>query len=424
MSLDKSNSLSGTDFSSFSTVIPDSVKFKPVRAGLAARRIPVRWRSEAQTYASNGNQLVRIVLPDGALYDTRSAYLTFDLTLTKTGGTYARLASGVFSIINRLRILVNSTEVENIINYNDIYSKLWEMTVPNLVTGNIGVTTLGFGTQAQRNVLGAAATTSYTCPLLSGVLNTELLPFDNLSTGMVLELLLENPLMCVETDGTNPIISISNVMFHMERLELDESYRAYVASYVRSNGLQLGFHTWERNINALTQGTAQNISISSKNSSVNGILNFFTLSSQTTTTTVNDKFLNWLPLGMTSFQININGKIFPDEPVDCVTGNAFEVWQMYARWSKRWKLNGFLDHPAPINTQVFPVNRYVFICDFEPFPECDDLVNPFSTLGNNANIIIALRFAALIPANYQLDSWLESFRQIKIACDGKITVLQ
>lgn len=421
--LTQTHSLQGTDFANFSVFVPDSVKFKPVKAGLSARRVPIKWRSAEQTYATNGNKLVRIILPDEDLYDTRAGYLSFDLVLTKTGGTYARIHSGIFSIFNKFRCLVNSTEVENIINYNDIMVKLWEMTNPNLTTGNIGVTSLGFGTQVQRNAQGAAASTSYACPLMSGVLNTELLPFDNLSTGMVIELTLEDPLMCVETDGTNPVISISNVVFHMERLELDESYRNYVASHVRSHGLQLGFHTWERNINALTQGTMQNIAINSKNSSVNGILNFFKLSSEASTTTVNDKFLTWLPLGMTSFQLNVNGRIFPDEPIDCVSINRFEPFQMYCRWAKKWKLNGQLDQPAPINSQVFPVNRYVFICDFEPFPECDDLVNPFTTLGNSANIIIKITFDALIPANYQLDSWLESFRQIKIASNGKITVL-
>lgn len=422
--LNKSNTLQDTDFQNSSVVIPDSVKFKTVKAGLAARRVPVKWRSEQQTYSSNGNKLVRIILPDGALFDTRSGYLSFDLAITTTGGAYKRVHSGIFSILNRMRILVNSKEVENILDYNDIYSKLWEMTNPNLTTSNIAIQSLGFGTQAQRNVLGAAASTSYACPLFGGVLNTELLPFDNLSTGMVLEFYLEDPLRCIETDGTAPQYTVTNVIFHMERLELDPSYRSFIAAYIRANGLQLGFHTWERNIAALTQGTSQNIVINQKSSSVNGILNYFTLSTNSTVTTVNDKFLTWLPLGLSTYSVNVNGTIFPDEPIDCVASNGFEIFQIYARWQRKWKLNGLMDSPPPINATVFMVNRFVFIVDFEPYPEMMDIINPFSTLGNSANIIVKLNFTALIPLNYQLDSWIESFRQIKIGCAGDITVLQ
>jgi hypothetical protein len=414
--------LNGTSFGNFPFVIPDSLKFTPVKQGLAARRVPVKIRSEQQTYSSNNNKLIRIILPNNAIYDTRSGYLTFTLNVSVTGGTYARVHTGVFSIFNRLRILASSTEVEDLRDYNRLYSALMEMLNPAQVITNVGHTQMGFGTQLERNAKSPQS--DYACPLFSGVLNNELLPFDNLKSGVVLELTLEDGSMCIETDGTNPIITISNILFHMERVELDPSYRSFLSSHVRSNGLQLGFHTWERYISALTTGTNQNILINHRSSSMNGILNFLIDSTQLNNTLVNDRFLNWLPLSLTQTSILINGTIFPDEPVDTVFAGRYEAYQIYCRWVQKWKLNAFMPIAPCLSQEAFATSRFVFIDDLEPYPEEMDLINPFTTLGNNSTILKKLNFSAPIGAGYQLDSWVEYFRQVAIYTDGSVKVLQ
>lgn len=422
------SSLVNTDFANFSYEVPRSLKFTSTKQGLSARRIPVKIRSEQQSYASNNNKLIRIILPNNALYDTRKGYLTFDLTLTTTGGTYKRLHTGVFSAFNRMRVMAGSTEIEDLRDYNRIYSALWEMVNPSLVTSNIGTELMGFGTQAQRNALGAAAT-SYCCPLYSGVFNTELLPFENINTGIVLELYIEDGSMCVETDGTNPIIAVSNINFHIERLELDESYRMFIKNYVSSNGLQIGFRSWERYINALTTGSQHNITINAKNSSMNGMLNFLVNSQELNDTSINDRFLNWTPSpdvgkDWTTSSLQINGKTFPDEPIDCLNVRRVEPYQMYCRWVMKWSLNGFLPLAPPITNESFNDNRFVQIDDLEAYPEEPDLINPFTTLGNNATLIKKIQFSGTIPADFQLDTWVESFRVVAIKPDGRVVVIQ
>lgn len=420
-------SLSKTDYASFGVVVPESLKFTPTRRGLAARRVPVKIRAEQQSYSSTNNKLCRIILPNNAIYDTRAGYLTFTVTLSKTGGTYCRLASGVFSIFNRLRILASSTEIEDLRDFNRIYTALWEMLNPPDVTSSIGVTTMGFGTQVDRNAKFPQA--DYVCPLFSGVLNTELLPFDNITNGVTLELYLEDASQCVETDGTNPSITISNIIFHMERLDLDPQYRSFISNYVASNGLQLGFHTWERYISALTTGSQQNVIIQCRNSSMNGMLNFILNSATISNTTVNDKYLTWIATFPNTAQVSqtslqINGTQFPDEPIDCISFNRYEAYQMYCRWVQKWKLNGFLAIAPPINSQAFATSRYVQVDDLEPYPEEPDLVNPFSTLNNNQSLIKKMNFTANIDAGYQLDSWVEYFKQIVISKNGSVLVLQ
>lgn len=423
------STLGQTDFGKFNVVVPESLKFQPSKRGLSARRVPVKIRSENQTYASNNNKLVRFMLPNNAIYDTRAGYLTFTLTLTTTGGTYKRIHSGIFSIFQRLRILAASTEIEDLRDYNRIYAALWEMVNPIEVTSNIGVTTLGFGSQAQRNALGAAVNTDYACPLFSGVLNTELLPFDNINAGVVLELYLDDAVNVVETDGTVPVITISNPVLHLERLDLEPSYRASLAAYVSSNGLKIGFRTWDRFINSLTTGSQQNLTINTRNASMNGILNFLINSSQLQNTLINDKFITWTPTptgGGTLQQtvLQINGTIFPDEPIDCVGTSRYECYQMYCRWVMKWKMNGFLAIAPPINSVAYQSSRFVQIDDLEAYPEEGDLVNPFTTLSNNNTLIKKLQFSAAIPNGWQLDSWVEYFKEIIIAQNGSVSVLQ
>lgn len=423
------STLGQTDFGKFGVVVPESLKFQPSRRGLSARRVPVKIRSENQTYASNNNKLVRFMLPNNAIYDTRAGYLTFTLALTTTGGTYKRIHSGIFSIFQRLRILAASTEIEDLRDYNRIYCALWEMVNPIEVTSNIGVTTLGFGSQLQRNALGAAVSTDYACPLFSGVLNTELLPFDNINAGVILELYLDDAVNVVETDGTVPVITISNPVLHLERLDLEPSYRASLASYVSANGLKIGFRTWDRFINSLTTGSQQNLTINTRNSSMNGILNFLINSSQLQNTLINDKFITWVPTptaGGTLQQtvLQINGTIFPDEPIDCVNYSRYECYQMYCRWVMKWKMNGFLAIAPPINSNAYQSSRFVQIDDLEAYPEEGDLVNPFTTLSNNNTLIKKLQFSAAIPSGWQLDSWVEYFKEIIIAQNGSVSVLQ
>lgn len=421
---DKSVGLANTEFSSTDAIIPQSIRFNKVKRTIAARRVPVKIRAENQSYSTATNKLIRIPLPNGSIYDTRNGYLTFNLALAKTGGTYIRVHSGIFSIFNRIRVLAGSTEIEDIRDYNRISCILFELFSPILSTGNVGVTSMGFGTQAQRNALGAASSTDYACPLFSGVFGTELLPFDNIPNQIWLELYLEDPTVCIETDGTLPIITLNNMVFHIERLELADDYRRFVSNSVRSNGLTLGWHSWERFSQTLPTGTNQNVTISTKNSSLSVMFNIFLNSATINDTTVNDKFLTWQRQNLSTSQLFINGRVYPDEPIDCVTCSGWECYQTYLEWISKWNLSGIIPIAPSINTSAFFSDRFFQLDDLEAFPELDDVINPFNTIGNSTNLIKKYMFSALTPANYQLDTWVNSFRKIHISPDGSVTVMQ
>jgi hypothetical protein len=419
-------SLDQTLLSKFSTVIPDSIRFKQTRQALKARRTPVKIPAESLSYASNNNKQVKIKLPNNALYDTRHGYLSFDCAIAVTGGTYRRLAYGAFSAFDRLNVKFGSGEVENISDYNRIQNLEWESGVIPDVTTAFGSTNtlgcLGFGTASERNALGLL-NAQYSMPIYSGVLNGALLPFENIRSGMEITFYIGDPTTFVETDGTNPIVTISNVKFHIERLELEQKYLSFIANYIHKNGLQIGFHSMERYTNSLTTGTQQSLTIQNKSSSVSALMNLFVDSTTINSTTTNDKFLTWTPQNLTSYSTLINGAIFPDEAIDCETNGAWDAYQIYLRYCNKWKLNGMINSPPAIPFEYFKVNRFLFIVDLEAYPETEGLINPFSTLGNNSTTILKLTFSSAVSAGLQCDTWVRVFKQISIFSDGSTRVI-
>ncbi len=418
-------SLNETVLAKFPMVVPDSVKFPQSKKILQAKRTAVKIRAENQTYASNNNRQMRILFPNNALYDLRSGYVTCDMTITTTGGTYRRLHYGSFSALERLHILFGSAEIEDQRDYNRLQSIVWMSSVLPEITSSMGIN-MGFGTQGQRNVWATGQ--NMVIPLYSGVLNSCLWPTHAINGGMIIELYIADPTTCVETDGTVPIITISNLMLHVERLELDPAYMGFVKSWIGAHGLQIGYPCYERYVNALSTGSQQNVTINNKNSSVDGFYNIFVNSATISNTTVFDKFINWTNPGLTQYNMLVNGTIYPDEPIDAVTNNSQECYQIYCRSMGKWKLNGQVSQWPAIPAQYFPQNQFLFIIDMEPFPEMvvdgDSLITPFTTIGNSGTIILNLTFSGVIAANLQVDTWVRYFKQVAIYGNGSVRVLQ
>ena len=420
-------SLDATLLNKFSVVIPKSIKFQQSKAALACRRSPQKLRAENTTYASNNNRQIKIKFPNSALLDTRYGYLSFDCAIAVTGGTYRRLAYGAYTPFDRLNLKVATADVEDIDNYNRCQSLLYETELIADITASFGSSStiggMGWGTTTERNALGLL-TTSYCIPLYSGVLNTELMPFQNVRNGMELSLFIGDPTTFVETDGTNPIVTISNVVFHVERLDLDEKYLQFISNYVAANGLQMGFHSLQRYSNTLGTGLQQSILLNSRQSSVSGFFNVFVDSTSLNTTTTNDKFITWLPQNLIRYSMISNGRIYPDEEIDCVTNGGFEAYQIYCRYLCKWKLNGMIPEKLPIPFDYFRVDRFIFILDLEAYPEEEGLINPFTTLNNAASTVIKLTFTGSVAANLQLDTWVKYFQQVTIYGDGSARVIQ
>ncbi len=172
--------------------------------------------------------------------------------------------------------------------------------------------------------------------------------------------------------------------------------------------------------------------INHKTSSVNGMLNILVNSNDINDPTVNDRFLTWpseTPNGAqwTETNLLINAIPFPDEPIDLVNARKMEPYQAYCRWAMKWNLNGFLQIAPPISNDSFivsDVGRFLQIDDLEAYPEEPNLINSFTTLNSNSSLIKNLKFSKAIDAGYQMDHWVNYFRQIGLTSGGKIIILQ
>lgn len=422
---DSSVGLDDTGFANIGSEIPADLKVGKIKSAIGAKRIPIHIRADQTQYDTNTNRLIRIALPTGSNFDMRKAHLTFTLALAKTGGSYIRVHQHIFSIFNRLRVLYGSVAIEDNRDYNRRCHIVNQAENNRQAEWQTQGLSMGFGTQAQRNAWGAATSTDYVCQLFSGIINTEFLPFENFKKTFYLELYLEDPTVCLETDGTNPVITISNIMFNIEHLELQKNFRESLASLVATKGLVIGWHNYERNTQALTTGQNQTINITQKHSSINGFMNIFVNSAAINDMTQNDRMLTWPSLSLSLAQLFINNKTFPDEPIDCVFSNSSFVYDDYLKWIDSKHTNYLLKMPVPISQYEF-VNssKFLQIDNFEAFPGADDLINPMNNIDSTVNIQKRLTFPGSIASNYQYDTYIKYFTVVQLFTDGTVKEIQ
>jgi hypothetical protein len=419
--------------------VPETLVYKLPKRGLTGSRTMVKLRPENQTYTSNQNKQIRFLLPNNTIFDFRYAYLEFTFSIAATGGSYYRIAQGIWSMFQRLRIRYGSVDIEDSREWGRLFSWLFQIAVPNLVATNLGVTDMGIGTQAQRNAQGgnnSGTTCTVYMPIWSGIFNSIFVPFQALAGGLWMELFLDDAVNFVETDGTNPIVTVSNLILHCERLDLDNDYQKKVISYVRANGFEFAYNAWDCYQNSLNTGTQQQITINNKSSSVNAYVNYFRLTTSIANPLVNDKYVTfpYQPLGLLQYNILINSNVYPDEPILInVSGNGgahgYEAAQMMYRYLNKWKTNAMIAIAPPVPIQYYAdalglSDMFIFFIDMSTYPQDPDLVNSFTTLLNQSTTILMMKFPAAIPANYELNTWIEYFKVAKIRSDGSVMVVQ
>lgn len=414
--------LNKTVFGNTQEVIPESMKFSSLKRGAPATRTRIRLRPEQNQYSTQSNQKIQIKIPNDCIIDFRDAHWVFKISIQVTGGSYVRLSQGIQCLFERMRTLSGSTQILEVRNWNDLMSKEIFEKIPPEVLDSVGMSE-GYGSQADRNAAGSQVT-EYNMCFMDPLLGKQLVPLHKLKGLLQMELYLDNAQKFVETDGTNPIVTLSDLELHCDRVELSQSYLQQVDSFIAANGFTIGFLTWERyDNNLISGGQTQDLRINAKQASVNGIKNYFNASNTVSDTTVNDKFLTWPKLDLFQSQLIINSKTRPDEPVLVQQAQGANAWKIYTNWIGYSRGDGFIRIAPPINEYDFNnSNQFVYIDDFEAYREESDLINPFTTIGNQTDILQKLVFSSNIPANYQRFSWLQYYQKNQIFANGTVNV--
>jgi hypothetical protein len=391
--------------------------------GVPILRQPVKVRATQTSFASNSNNEIIFQLPNDTFYDARRGYLTFDANVSATGGTYVRLSEGIWSIFYRMRTLVGF-ELENIQEYNRLTSMLWESTNDARQSSAVGRGLMGIGTPTERNIL-ASGTAHYACPVFSGLFDQEVLPLSLFENICELRMTLGDASTFVETDGTAPIVTISNVQFHLERIVSSSAFIAERKSAILQNGLDLGFATYNYYSQTIPIGTSslQSLTINHKTASVRKLISLITAQNSVNDTTVNDKFLTW-PKITYQHQFRMNNRLIPEEPVVYQDTYAAEAFFNYLNTHNKWNFSGDLTFsPAPISAEQFSLgNRFMMIVDVNGYPYDPNVINPVGNDNTAIQMQLDIYITTPTAVAYRVDSFVMYHRQIRLNPDRTIDV--
>lgn len=376
-------------------VVPNTIKFHVPRQGPPGTRKEFRMSSVASTYSTNTDNIVRFYFNNSNVIDFTRGGIAFDLTITAPGATYVRAAQGVWSIFNRVR-LTTGQELEDVREYGRLHSILYETGKTPQVGAQIG-SVIGYGTQAQRNTWGATANKDYIMPLMCGLFLSSPLPMGIFSQQLQLEMYLENPLRCIETDSAGPIsFSLTSIYFHYEELILSPGVTRQMMG-AASAGVRFPYKSFIFYSQPVIAAN-QDIIIPHASTAIDGFINVMVENDNMLTTTVNDKYLTWLINGCQQFVLRINNEFFPKEPAQ--VANDPQAYLMFLRWVNKWELGGHYDKPPQFSFDDFNcttgISRFIIINQLEVYPN-SGLVNQLSTNEGGNNVFLRLYLSGAPP---------------------------
>lgn len=388
-------------------------KYDSAKRGLNVTRNPrILNPTNTQTFSTGNNDVIRFRIPNDSPLDFRRSFLLFDIELSVTPNPvlpFQRLAFGSWSWVDRIRYHSSGDTVEEIQYYNRVASYLWTVfSNPDYVDA-IGPEVMGTGSQAQRAAAtpGPGVRVRYCLPLFMGFLGTGVIPYQSFKNQFhELEIYLAPANTFVETNGTNPVVTISNLDWHVESIcSWDGSYERSLNRLVDMGNFSVWFDTYISFLNNVLN-QQQDLVIAQRNESLNSITTFFSDLLSVTNTTVPDKFITFPKLATFSFQLKINTKLWPEEEVRC-DGNANHAYHFLLQAIQQWKQNGVpsFGHSWPkpaiggtpnINMASFNDQDFFMVTDLRSSPYACFL-NNVSTEVNSMDLIFKLKLVGAPP---------------------------
>lgn len=378
-------------------------------------REPLILRPQSQTYSTNGDNCVRFVMPQQNA-DYRQSLLTADVTITTTGGTYKRLCQNAASMINRVRYFCGAYE-ETQEYYNRAQNLVINTSVDGDVIATIGQDLLGYGTQFDRNTAGAVAGETTGIALNIGIFAQGVFPGTVLGAGsdFNVEIYLENPLYFVETDGTNPVVSITNLKWNYHWVHsFDGSYEAAVKRDISSGMVKFGYESYAVYQNPVIN-TSNDIQIPWRGNALSMIQNVLVDQSSIANPAVNDKFITWPKTlsnaaSVISYQIQLkDGVWIPVEPFDTTQFAERAFWE-YLNSQGLWSIDALNQWPAPIDIDSFNNDQFVMVNNLNSIPveayARDFYFNSLSTFKQSQNTVFRLTLNAVPPLQTVLYSFI------------------
>jgi len=365
------------------------------------------------TYTGRANQRIQFVFDKSCVYDVSSGFLTILVSLStgnsnlpgNTDPPYVRFRMGVWSLIRRMRHLDNNQPIEEIYPYNQLYSMRWRL-FQNQVYGNaVGPDLLGIGTKAMRNAWGASPTpVQFVLPIDLNFIRSGPFPVKYMANTQIVEMDLEDPSLCIETNMILPNFAISHCEFNVYKLlpgmpgtlmQFNVSpWEEQLAAMIRAGQWRVMVKTVDfyQNAPVLIRG---DYIIPSKTAAIDTIQTVMTNIANLSNTLIDDTMITFPKNDISTYQLKIFTQFYPEQPVEC-NDNALECYQTYLNLLNAWKIDGFPtgDQPTypnaiadvPIDLETFNTSCFLMTCDFRS-TRYREAINPILNTDNSTTDI-------------------------------------
>jgi len=422
----KSSAIQDQRFGTLPIVFPEDLQFEETKRGMNIQRIPEKIKSQTTINMSNSNNEIIVRMPNenGDIFDARQGYITFDVQIQVTGGTYVRLSNGIWTSFIRFISRTANNEMENIQEYGRLYSWLWEALNDDREKETFNVF-FGIGTPTEREAFSKQKF-RYTMPLISGFFGTEVLPLGCMSGYVEFSLFIGDIGTFIETDGTDPVITFTNVIFHVKRIAGSPQYIHSVKNKIYSKGMSISFPTYNFFSQQVSAGSVglNTLTVNSKFASIKTIIFFWVKQSDITNPLADDKFRTW-PRLTNQHQWRINNRLFPPEAVQYFDPQRTEAYFAYADYCRKWNLMGNFSKgtPVPISPDEYANgNQFFIVADLDQYPYQQNVINPFSNELSALNLQLDAYIEFPLASTFNGIFFLEYQRQINILPNGTVII--
>lgn len=424
------------------TKVSDRAKYTPPDAThVVQRKVTVLNPTVSSDLKYSGVKYVRFVLPAQDFLDTQRSYFSFQIVSTPAPGAPvgvdARGAwlqpytdSAVF--FKRLRIMVNSAQVEEIDDYNILQSVFVRyanddgmyksglgaamgMVPPELHKKNIAYASQIKSMSTALSQDGDNISTYVFHPSLLGFMNThKYMPLQFMGE-VTIELQLDDPRTCFISGLNQPVdYTIKNMKYHGEFCRMSTAYLSSFEAALAESAVTFWFSTFHTYTNNLTSSKTD-ITLNHRGRNLKTLITVFRKDADTNKVDANSFAFERQTIKQ--YQARIGSKMFPDEPIT-ISATDYSVWM-----SETSKALGFWRNPyhttsvpnsnvkdkdkaqfrsfIAANTTVFtnlstlepegtyeaPDNNFIIAVDFEKEPE---LLSGEDTASSNVPIYLRI----------------------------------
>lgn len=295
--------------------VPKKLNVDARNVAMKMDRVQVSVQGDKSTYTPG--QRCYIDLPSSPS-DLKGSFLSFNADITTPGAasTYDRFTFPIGSVIERLRVLVGSEPIEVIDNYQLLHGAMSNLYSGDLITGQ-ALAALNMegsfvpATRATQSIVDK----TYTIKLFADSLR-QFWALDKLNQQFRIELTFAQPAACLESDGTAPSYTVSNVLYSYDQVTLPKFINDKIDAEIRAGTYEILFHPFQNFTDtSLGASTRGDLSIPARYRIVSKVLSIIRENASVSDLTVDYKTTKYDSNinNITSLALKVNNQYIPSD---------------------------------------------------------------------------------------------------------------